>query len=99
ERNSRASCEELVGLAEDTPRGRFLLDLGNIRFVISAGLGKLVALNRRVRAAGGRLWLVNLSPAVAQAIAVTRLDKVLEVEPQASPPQQSAADDGKPPNA
>ena len=38
-----------------------------------------VGLNRKVRSAGGRLLLANLSPVVAQVIAVTHLDKVLEV--------------------
>jgi len=87
EYNSHAPGEELVRLAEDTPRARLVLDLGNIRYVSSSGLGKLVALNRKVRSTGGRLMLANLTPGVAEVIAVTRLDKVLEVWSLASRPE------------
>src|SRR5262245_38579098 len=81
ESNSHASREELFRLADGLPRCCLVLDLGNIRFVASAGLGLLLALNRRLRSAGGRLVLSKLSPAVAEVIAVTHLDKVLEVCP------------------
>jgi len=86
EYNSREACKELVGLAEHTPGSRFLLDIGDIGFVSSAGLGKLVALSRKVRATGGRLRLANLSPAIAEALALTRLDRILEVCPRESVP-------------
>ena len=78
EYNSYAASEELSRLAETTSRA-LVLDLGNIRFVTGSALGRLVALSRRVRSAGGRLLLANLSRAVAEVIAVTHLDRVLEV--------------------
>src|SRR5262245_3042375 len=71
EYNSHTPGEELARLAQDTPRTRFVLDLTNIRYMSSAGLGKLVALNCQVRSMGGRLLLANLNPAVAEVIAVT----------------------------
>jgi anti-sigma B factor antagonist len=83
---SHASGEELCRLVESLPRARLVLDLANIRFATSSALGQLVALNRRVRSVGGRLVLSNLSPAVAEAIAVTHLDKVLEVCPPIGDP-------------
>jgi anti-sigma B factor antagonist len=58
-----------------------LLDLSGIRYVSSTGLGLLVGLNHRIRAAGGRLLLGNVGPAVREVLAVTRLDTVLEVLP------------------
>jgi anti-anti-sigma factor len=79
EYNSHVPGEELARLAKDSPCARFVLDLANIRFVTGSALGRLVGLNRKVRAAGGRLVLSNLNPLVAQVIAVTRLDKVLEL--------------------
>jgi anti-sigma B factor antagonist len=86
EYNSHASGEELCRLAESLPRCRLVLDLANIRYATSSALGQLVALNRRVRSVGGHLVLANLSRAVAEAIAVTHLDKVLEVCPPISDP-------------
>src|SRR5947209_13548428 len=79
EYNSDASGEELDRLAQDAPHTRLVLDLGNILYTSSSGLGNLVALHRKVRSTGGRLVLANLNPAVAEVIAVTRLDRVLEV--------------------
>ncbi len=86
ESNSHAPREELSRLADGLPRCRLVLDMDNILFVTSAGLGLLLALNRRVRSAGGRLVLANLSPAVAEVIAVTNLGTVLEVCPPAADP-------------
>jgi anti-anti-sigma factor len=77
--NSHALAEELACLAEDTPCARIVLVLGNIEYTSGSGLGTLLALNRKVRSMGGRLLLTNLNPAVAEVIAVTRLDRVLEV--------------------
>src|SRR5439155_22233025 len=79
EYNSEAAGQELCHLADGLPCCRLVLDLANINFATSSGLGRLVALNRRVHSAGGRLMLANLNPAVAEVIAVTRLDKVLKV--------------------
>jgi anti-sigma B factor antagonist len=58
-----------------------LFDLSGIRYVSSTGLELLVGLNHRIRAAGGRLLLGNVGPAVREVLAVTRLDSVLEVLP------------------
>jgi anti-anti-sigma regulatory factor len=44
-------------------------------------LGTLVAFNRRVHLAGGRLALSNVSPFVREELAVTRLDRVIEILP------------------
>ena len=84
EYNSEVAGQQLCRLAERLSRTRLVLDLTSIRFMTSSGLGKLVALNRKMRAAGGRLVLVNPGPAVAEVLAVTHLDKLLEVHGQAN---------------
>ena len=55
------------------------LDLGGVTALSSAALGKLVGLNRAVRAGGGRLALTNPSPAVRRVFRVTRLDTLLDI--------------------
>ena len=55
------------------------LDFAAVEFVESRELGSLVVLNRKVRAAGGRLELVNVRPFVAGVFDVTRLDTILDV--------------------
>jgi anti-sigma B factor antagonist len=79
EYNSPAIGEQLASLASATPGERLLLDLEGIRYVSSTGLGALVACDRRVRAGGGCFALVNVGPLVREALAVTRLDQVLDI--------------------
>jgi anti-anti-sigma factor len=72
----------LMGLAA-TRRGQDLrLDLSRLGYLTSEGLGLLVAVNREVRAAGGRLTLCNVSGPVYEVFAVTRLTTVLDVRRQ-----------------
>ena len=55
------------------------LDLSAVEFLSSTALARFVGLDRELRAAGGRLSLVNLRPTVRQVFAVTRLDRLLDV--------------------
>ena len=79
EDNAEAVARELGALVTGRDRPLLTLDLGQIDFLTSVVLGKFVALNGKVRATGGRLDLVNLTPTVRQVFAVTRLDRVLNI--------------------
>jgi anti-sigma B factor antagonist len=81
EYNSPDLAERLSALPLAALGEHFLLDLDGVRYVSSTGLGALVDFNRRVRAAGGRFALANAAHAVREVLALTRLDKVLEVLP------------------
>jgi anti-anti-sigma factor len=71
--------KQLLALA-DAPGTKFItLDLGNVEYVTSTVLGHLVALNKRLQGAGGRLTLANVRSAVKEILKVTLLDQVLEV--------------------
>jgi len=61
-------ADELVELALESGLPRLTLDFGKVRFLTSVVLGKLLALDRRLREAGGRLVLCNLSPAHQQIV-------------------------------
>jgi len=56
-----------------------VVDLQNITFIDSAGLGTLVGAHRRMRERGGRLRIVRPPPLVARAFELTGLDEVLEL--------------------
>jgi anti-sigma B factor antagonist len=56
---------------------RILLDLGEVDFVDSGGLGLLVRCLTRVQNAAGQLSLCALSPKVSDVLRLTRLDGVL----------------------
>jgi anti-anti-sigma factor len=71
--------DSLLELAH-TGKGRELrLDLSDLEYVTSAGLGMFVSLNRAVTAAGGRLSLFNVRPTVYEVFALTRLTSILDV--------------------
>jgi anti-anti-sigma factor len=59
--------------------GDVRLDFAGVDVLASRELGALVVLNRKVRAAGGRLSLVNVGPHPAGVLNVTRLDTILTV--------------------
>src|SRR6266566_1891204 len=79
--NSHELGQQLAGLIEKRALRVLDLDLSGIRYATSTILGKFVGLNRSLRSAGGQLVLFNVAPAVAEALAVTRLDRILDVRP------------------
>jgi anti-anti-sigma factor len=83
EANAEEFSRELLALAEKRPH--LLVDLGGVAMLTSIILAKFIALNGRVRSAGGRLTLFNPTPVVQQVFKVTRLDTILELHPFARP--------------
>ena len=55
------------------------LDLSAVAFLSSMALTRFVALDQALKAAGGRLSLLNVRPDVRRVFAVTRLDTLFEV--------------------
>lgn len=71
--------KELLSLTDSENGNRVLLNLGNVRFLSSAAINKLIVLERRLGAAGGNLKLSNLSPEVEEVFNITQLDSVFEI--------------------
>jgi anti-anti-sigma factor len=89
EAHAEALGAELSRLAGAASPPRLRLDLARVRFLTSTMLGQLVALHKRVRAAGGELTLVNVAGVVYEVFEVTRLNQVLDVRrpgPEDCPP-------------
>ena len=78
EADAEAFDRELAELRASADPG-LALDLSAVEFLSSTALARFVGLDRELRAAGGRLSLVNLRPTVRQVFAVTRLDRLLDV--------------------
>jgi anti-anti-sigma factor len=57
------------------------LDLGDVQFPTAGGLGALVALNKKVRACGGALVLLNVTAAAYEVFLLTHLVEVLAISP------------------
>jgi anti-sigma B factor antagonist len=76
---ARAVGDFLLALAGGLGGGRLELDLGNVRYLCATCLGRLITLDRRLRAAGGRLTLLGVTPAVYEIFEVTHLTTVLDL--------------------
>ncbi|WP_419924450.1 STAS domain-containing protein [Candidatus Poriferisocius sp.] len=56
-----------------------VIDLTEVDFIDSTGLGVLMGAAKRVRSAGGDIRLVSVGSRLADLIELTRLDRVLDV--------------------
>jgi anti-anti-sigma factor len=91
EQHLRLLGGRLPRLVQESGRRSLLLDLGNAECVASTALGQFVRLHKELAAAGGRLGVCRLSPHVAEVLAVSGLDAVLEVrEPEEAHPAAPA---------
>lgn len=75
----RAALESTVHAVLDGRLPELRLDMSRVAAVDAVTLALLVATHRRVAAAGGRLVLDEVGPALARLLAVTRVNRVLHV--------------------
>ncbi len=69
--------EEMANLVEGTTR--LLIDMGNVNFLDSSGLGALVAIWRSVSAKDGEVKLCRISPMVRTVFELTRIHRIFEI--------------------
>ena len=60
-------------------RADLVIDLGNLEFVDSAGLGVLVGIYKRLKQSGQRVAVVRPQPYVARVMRIIKLDRVFEL--------------------
>src|SRR5438874_9821999 len=77
EQNIQIIGEQLFGLVDQNQK--ILLNFSNVEYLSSAALGKLIALNKKVKAADGRLILCNIDPNIYEVFELTRLDQILKI--------------------
>jgi anti-sigma B factor antagonist len=85
--------DRLVGIALAPGHTHLLLDFGNVEYISSAAIGTLVVLRRKLLAAGRHLTLRNTRPAVHEVFTVSKLDELLDVQPEA--PEDGATREGQ----
>jgi len=61
--------------------GALVVDLADVELLDAAGLGVLVGAHRRADRAGRRLVLRAVPPRLSRILLLTRLDRVLAIEP------------------
>jgi anti-anti-sigma factor len=70
---------ELFDLVEVENRQSLLLDFTGVEFLSSAALNKLIILDKKVKANGGRMKLCSLRHEIAEIFALTRLDRLFDI--------------------
>ncbi|MEW6746693.1 MAG: STAS domain-containing protein [Planctomycetota bacterium] len=75
----KAQLREAV--AEWQSRGcrHFVLDLGKVSIVDSCGVGVLISLHNTVKASGGELFLVRLTPFIHKILRMMHLESYFQV--------------------
>lgn len=70
---------ELFKLVEEENRTQILLNFTAVEFLSSAALNKLIMLDRKVKAAGGKLKLCDLRPEIHEVFVITRLTQLFQI--------------------
>ena len=79
EANIQQIGDQLFALVEKDGRKKILLNFGNVEFLSSAALGKLITLHKKVHEAKGRLKLCMIRPELFEVFKITQLNKLFEI--------------------
>jgi anti-sigma B factor antagonist len=71
--------DQLSSLVDEMGRRKLLLNFGNVQDISSLALGMLVTLNKKIRAAGGKLVLCRMDPQIRELMALTQLDALFVI--------------------
>jgi anti-anti-sigma factor len=71
--------DELYRLVDGEGRCRLILNFGKVQSLTSLMLGKLIGLNKKLQAAGGRLAVCDLTPDLQAVFEITRLSEYLDI--------------------
>ena len=80
EANIQELGQELFQLVEEDGRKALLLNFSSVEFLSSAALGKLITLDKKVKAKAGKLKLSNIRPEIYEVFAITKLNKLFDIK-------------------
>jgi anti-sigma B factor antagonist len=72
--------QEMFHLVEVDNRGKVLLNFSAVDFLSSAALGKLITLDKKMKAHGGALKLSNIRPEIYEVFAITKLNRLFDIK-------------------
>jgi len=75
-----AMLRKMIRERVDAGHRKILLNLGDVDYIDSSGIGELVASFTTVRSAGGELKLLNLTKRVHDLLQITRLFTIFDVQ-------------------
>jgi anti-sigma B factor antagonist len=71
--------QEMFRLVETDGRHKLLLDFSAVDFLSSAALGKLITLDKKMKAHGGTLKLANIRSEIYEVFAITKLNRLFDI--------------------
>ena len=71
--------EELFALVEQDGHTNLLLNFSEVEFLSSGALGKLITLDKKIKANGGKLVLSNIRQEIYEVFAMTKLDRLFDI--------------------
>jgi anti-sigma B factor antagonist len=71
--------QEIFHLVEGDGRDRLLLDFSAVDFLSSSALGKLITLDKKMKAHGGTLKLSNIRPEIYEVFIITKLNRLFDI--------------------
>ena len=80
ETNIQIIGNQLFGLVDEDDRKSIILDFSSVEYLSSAALGKLITLDKKVKAAKGKLRLCCIRPEIYEVFAITKLNKLFQID-------------------
>ncbi len=79
ETNIQVIGTQLFNLVEEDDRDQLVLDFSDVEYLSSAALGKLITLDKKVKAKKGKLRLCCIRPEIYEVFAITKLNKLFKI--------------------
>jgi anti-sigma B factor antagonist len=79
EQNIQTIGEQLFDLVDNQNKKKILLNFGNVEFLSSAALGKLITMNKKVQASGGKLIMCKIAKEIMEVFEITKLDRLFKI--------------------
>ena len=76
--------QELYRLVEEGVQKRLVLDFSHVEYLSSALIGKLISLNAKARARGGRVKLCSIQPEILDVFHACKLDLIFSIDKDAA---------------
>ena len=79
ESNIQIIGNQMFSLVEDDGRRKVLLDFSNVEYLSSAALGKLIVMDKKLKAAQGQLSMCSVRAEILEVFKITKLDKLFAI--------------------
>ncbi len=80
ETNIQNIGNQLFALVDEDGRKKIVLDFSVVEYLSSAALGKLITMDKKVKAAKAKLRLCSIRPEIYEVFEITRLNKIFDIK-------------------